>query len=141
MEHISEHSFGVIPLRRVNQQWEVFLIQHRGAGHWAFPKGHPEEGETPEETAQRELREETGLHLVKWLPYPPLEEAYLFKRHDSLVHKKVTYFIAEVEGEVHLQPQEIAAGRWLALEEALDLITFEEGKRICRRLTELLTST
>jgi 8-oxo-dGTP pyrophosphatase MutT (NUDIX family) len=134
-----EYSFGIIPLRRIGRQWEVFLIQHRGAGHWAFPKGHAEEGETSQETAQREMQEETGLRLVNWLPYPPLEETYRFNRHGKLVDKRVTYFIAEVTGEVCLQSQEIAAGRWLNLKEALDLITFTEGKRICQRLMELFT--
>ena len=56
-----EKSCGAIVYRQRDSWVEVLLICHKNGGHWAFPKGHVEKQETEEETALREIREETGL--------------------------------------------------------------------------------
>lgn len=133
-----QHSYGIIPLRFHKNEWQVFLIR-QWAGHWGFPKGHPEPLETPRETAQRELFEETGLSVVKFLPFEELHEHYTFTHAGKKIEKEVTYFMAEVEGEERLQQEEIGHGKWISLPDALKTITFEEGRNICleaqRRLT------
>ena len=91
-----DESFGVIPLRKGQKHWEVFLIQHNRSGYWGFPKGHAEEGETPQEAAFRELKEETNLELVHLLQKEPLMEQYTFMMDGLRVFKRVSYFIAEV---------------------------------------------
>ncbi len=137
MQH--EHSFGIIPLRRFQGCWQVFLIQHR-AGHWSFPKGHQDGSETPQETAKRELFEETGLSVVQFLPFKELEEYYIFRKSDeTVIKKRVTYFMAEAEGDVKLQMEELAEGKWASLSEAMDLITFKEALKICSEVQSLLT--
>lgn len=55
-----EVSYGIVPLRYMEGGWQILLIRHH-AGHWTFPKGHADRGESPQQTAERELREETGL--------------------------------------------------------------------------------
>lgn len=55
-----EKSCGAVVVREDAGQKEILLIRHN-AGHWAFPKGHMEEGETEVQTASREIQEETGL--------------------------------------------------------------------------------
>lgn len=64
MENKEDKSFGVIPVFK-NDGGEYFfcLVKHR-AGHWGFPKGHPDVDESEEETAKRELLEETGINTV-----------------------------------------------------------------------------
>ena len=42
---------------------EILLIKHIKSGYWSFPKGHVENGETEEETAKREIKEETGIDV------------------------------------------------------------------------------
>jgi len=125
---MNEESYGIIPCR----EGEFFLVQHQ-AGHWGFPKGHAESGESPEETARRELFEETNLKVVRLLTPTPLVEQYTFLRYGKRIEKQVTYFLAQVEGEVALQGDEIAQGRWVSFEEAAELITFPEGKELCQR--------
>ena len=49
---------------RPEEQIEILLIRHKNGGHWAFPKGHVEKKETEEDTALREIREETGLEVL-----------------------------------------------------------------------------
>jgi bis(5'-nucleosidyl)-tetraphosphatase len=62
MEIVVEHQYsaGIITYKTDNDHIEYLLLQY-GAGHWDFPKGHIEAGETQQETAHRELQEETGL--------------------------------------------------------------------------------
>ncbi len=137
---MEDHSFGVIPLKRMpDGSWVVFLILHRRGAHWSFPKGHKESHkEDPFIAAERELLEETGLHIVQPFFFPPLEEFYTFRHHGKSVHKKVTYYIAEVAGDPILQEVEIEDGKWVALLEAPLVLTFKEARAICHRVIQLL---
>ena len=58
-----EKSCGAIVFRKFHGNIELLLIKHANGGHWSFPKGHVEEGETEVETALREVHEETGLTI------------------------------------------------------------------------------
>ena len=127
--------FGIIPLRCIEGEWQVFLIRHV-AEHWAFPKGHPIEGETHKQTATRELKEETGFSVVNFLDKPTLQENYRVGDRD----KTVTYFLAEVEGEMVLNPNEIQEGRWESLSECHNIVTFSEARKMCLRLQSFFSS-
>lgn len=135
---IQERSFGIIPLQKSGKEWQVLLINHRQGGYWAFPKGHPEDGENAEQAARRELHEETGLTIVKFLSDETLKESYSFFRGKTFVHKEVVYFIAEVEGKLILQEGEVFESRWVPLKEAEHQITYPESKNLCRKTLELL---
>lgn len=134
---ITEKSYGVIPLRQEGKSWQVYLVCHN-AGHWAFPKGHPEAEESAQQTAARELSEETGLSIVRFLSFPPIEEQYSYTRDNQKFDKTVTYYFAEVEGDVKLQEAEISEGCWLDLEKAQEQITFPEGRAICAQVEKTL---
>src|SRR5260221_4761568 len=96
-----DQSYGIVPLRKTNA-WQVLLVRHK-SGHWTLPKGHPELNETPLECAKRELFEETGLTVQKLLNETTLVEEYQFMSRSIRIHKRVDYFIAEVEGVVKIQ--------------------------------------
>lgn len=132
-----ESSYGIIPLRIQQNEWQVLLIQHH-AGHWAFPKGHADPGETPEQAAERELKEETGLTILRFLSPDPLSESYFFMVQGQRISKTVQYFLALVEGDIIIQEREIKDSQWTSLSQALDCITFKEGKRICLQANEFL---
>jgi 8-oxo-dGTP pyrophosphatase MutT (NUDIX family) len=130
MERVSEHSWGIIPLRKNEEgRWQVFLVQHR-AGHWSMPKGHPEVGETPLETAKRELFEETGLRVEEILTNGPFEEHYMFRHAGRLIDKTVSYFLARVSGRESIDFDELSSAKWVDLDEAEQAFTFKEGKKI-----------
>lgn len=133
-----EESFGVVPLSKKDDQWHVFLIQHRKAGYWGFPKGHAEPGESAKEAAFRELKEETNLEIIRFLQEEPLVEKYQFLKAGKRVAKQVSYFIAEVIGKVKLQKHEIASGIWLLLPQALEKVTHKEGKEILSHVAKIL---
>jgi 8-oxo-dGTP pyrophosphatase MutT (NUDIX family) len=132
-----EISYGIIPLQWHHNHWQVLLIQHH-AGHWSFPKGHVDPGESPQQAAERELQEETGLTVQRYLLSDPMMESYIFTLHGQRVSKIVHYFLALVKGEVVIQEREIQNSQWLTLAEAHARMTFKEGKRICLQVSEFL---
>lgn len=133
-----EESFGVIPLSKQNGRWLVFLIQHAKGRYWGFPKGHGEEGETPQESAIRELKEETNLDLVHFIDTPPIVEEYWFQLKGERVHKRVVYFVAIVEGTISLQKEEIQDGAWVGFPETFDIATHPEAKTILNQVHQLI---
>jgi 8-oxo-dGTP pyrophosphatase MutT (NUDIX family) len=137
---MEEKSYGIIPLKMGEDGWKVLLIRHR-AGHWAFPKGRPEEGETPEAAAIRELAEETGLSIVQFLDKVPVSETYIFRRGDNLIYKTVSYFLSLVTGSVKLQEEELDDYAWVLLGEAKSKITFPEGKNLCAEIEKRLSKS
>jgi bis(5'-nucleosidyl)-tetraphosphatase len=132
-----DKSYGIIPLSLHEGLWQVLLIQHQ-AGHWAFPKGHADLGEPPQHAAERELKEETGLTVQRYLSSDPLSERYHFTLDGELVQKNVHYFLALVKGQVAIQAREIQASEWLTLPQAHQRITFKEGKHVCAQVDEFL---
>ncbi len=133
-------SYGIVPLQKHENSWKVFLVRHQSGGHWSFPKGHPEEGESPQETAERELKEETGLEVTRYLDCPEVVEAYRFHHEGILVDKTVRFHFAEVTSEVSLQAAEILEGKWLFLSELLDYVTFDEERKLYQNVIKILKS-
>lgn len=133
-----DESFGVIPLSKAKGRWEVFIIQHNRSGYWGFPKGHAEANETPEEAAFRELKEETNLELKNFLQAEPVAEQYTFMMDGKRVFKRVFYFIAEVEGTIELQKQEIHDGKWVPFPDVYNQVTHQEGKALLTQVEKLL---
>jgi bis(5'-nucleosidyl)-tetraphosphatase len=133
-----EESFGIIPLRKHQGAWEVFLIQHIKGHYWGFPKGHAEDNETPIESAFRELKEETNLEPVDCLRTDPFIEQYQFTIKGERISKRVLYFVAEVTGNVILQSIEIQNGVWVLFDQAMEKITHAEGKSILSQVATIL---
>lgn len=129
---VNDFSCGVVPYRVVDGERQFLLIQHN-AGHWAFPKGHPEKGESDLQAARRELFEETGIAEVTIDEGHPFEEAYSFtKRSGKQVNKRVVYYLGEVTGdqEIELQEEEVADHAWGNAEKTRKRLTFDEGKAL-----------
>lgn len=132
-----DQSFGIIPIKKEGEEWLFLLVQHH-AGHWAFPKGHPDPLERPEETATRELREETGLLVDSFWEGLVLEENYSFEWEGVTVLKRVAYFVAQVSGSLMPQPEEIRQACWCDANTALERLSFEESRRLCQAVIRRL---
>lgn len=141
MKTKSDLSYGVMPLRKCSAEWQTLLVQHRNGNHYGFPKGHPEPGELPQQTASRELCEETGLKVIGILRQDPFWESYFFQHSGILIRKKVGYFPALVQGELAIQEEEIAIALWVSLQEALQLLSFKESRSLCIKLFDFLHSS
>lgn len=105
-------------------------MKHLNGDHWGFPKGHAEKGESPKEAAERELHEETGMKIIRYLPEPYLTETYQIIRGFHLVEKTVRFYFAEVTTPYVLQKEELIEGKWLPLKELLSYVTFPEEKEL-----------
>lgn len=133
-----EHSCGIVPLKKEGSNIYVLLIVHKGGKHWGFPKGHKDPGESDQQTAERELKEETGLVISRFLSKKPYIETYTFYKFHQKTHKKVSYFPAFVEGDLVLQLDEIIDARWISIGQADQHLTFKEAKEICNKVITLL---
>ena len=137
--HNWQGSCGIIPLAKSSGEWKVFLIQHRNyEQYWTCPKGRVESGETPEITAIRELKEETGLEVHRFLQKEPLLEEFYWINNGERQLKSVLFFVAEVKGEVSLQNQEISHGEWVSLSLAISRVAHPEGKETLRKVEKIL---
>ena len=127
-------SSGGVIFRTVNGQFEVALIS-RGKV-WCLPKGLIEQGETTEETALREVKEETGLEgeIVKKIG----EISYNFfrrKRYFKTVH---FYLLRHVGGSVNNHDFEADRVRWFPISEALQVLTYVNEIRTLKKAKEML---
>lgn len=126
--YLREKSCGAVIYRKEeNGELLFLLIKHKNGGHWSFPKGHIEAGETELITAHREILEETGLDVE-------IDSRFRFEMEYSpkpRVLKKVIFFVGEAKtAEVVPQPEEIMDIRWFPFSEALSSLTHEESKKL-----------
>jgi bis(5'-nucleosidyl)-tetraphosphatase len=135
-----DQSFGIVPFYRDGNSYYVFMLKHLG-GYWSFPKGHPEKGETPLETATRELKEESGLEVAEvFINCEALEENYTFTQKHEVIMKNVKYYLARVVDPkaILIDLGEVIDGKWVEVNEAPMHLTFEDAKRICRNVSQIL---
>jgi bis(5'-nucleosidyl)-tetraphosphatase len=135
---MKDECFGIVPIFANKTDSLFLLIQHQ-AGHWGFPKGHANPGESALETAKRELEEETGIRDCEVLEEPSFVEHYSFVKKGEPIAKTVTYFLAFVNSmEVQLQEAEIQNSAWICFEEAVKLITFDANRQVLREVKAYL---
>ena len=133
-----EKSCGAVVYKKENNEIFILLLKHN-AGHWSFPKGHVEEDETEQQTALREIKEETNLDVTidngfrKVSTYSPKEG----------VMKDVIFFVSELkedEAEEKAQECEIQELGWFSYEEAMNIITYDNDKNILQEANKYIRS-
>jgi tRNA nucleotidyltransferase (CCA-adding enzyme) len=131
-----EKSCGVIVYRYNNGSTEFLAVKSKAFGHWGFPKGHVENGESEEETAKREVLEETGLEIGICSGF---REGIEYSPKEGII-KEVIYYIGKSQGsDVNIQQEEIEDYRWLNFHEMFEMLTFENDKKILTEAKDFLT--
>lgn len=127
---IDERSYGIIPLIKGDKGYKVLLVKLSSGNHWSFPKGRAEALESPKETAERELFEETGLSVYRYISENSITETYHVQRGGAAKSKRVDYFIAEVKGDIVIQTEEILEYILVDPHEVNDWLTHDAAKNV-----------
>ena len=144
-----EKSIGGVVFRKSEDEIKYLLLKYK-SGHWSFPKGHIENGETREETAKREIQEETGLADIKIIPGFEARERYWYlagkeerterreKNRGILVFKKVFYYLAETNKEDIILSDEHTDYSWLDYAKAKKLATYKNSQRVLEEAAKFI---
>ena len=130
----------VKPLRGhgVKKEKILYLLLHYTARHWDLPKGHIEKGEKPEEAAQREVKEETGIKDIEFIPGFKETIKYFYKRDGKNFFKIVVFFLAKTKTKKVKISYEHRGFKWLPHKEALAQLTFKNAKDVLKKADKFL---
>jgi bis(5'-nucleosidyl)-tetraphosphatase len=145
-----EKSVGAVVFRRQGEKTIMYLLLHYPGGHWDFPKGHVEIGESEEETLRREVKEETGIEDLEIMPSARSNVRYFYRAKDSEkerrkkegkfvnVSKKVVYYLAETKTKNIKISEEHLNFDWLGYGDALNRITYDNSKNVLKEANKHL---
>ncbi len=134
-----EKSAGAIVFRREDNKIKYLLIQY-GWGHWEFPRGLIERGESLEETARREIKEEVGMKDIEFIPGFKEWFKFFFKLKGKNIIKIATFLLAETKTKEVKLSHEHKDYVWLEYEEALEKLTFKNSKEVFKKANDFLSS-
>ena len=139
MNKVEAKSYGVIPIFKDKNSFNILLVKNSKGGHWGLPKGTPEKDEKPIDTAKRELFEETGIKDIEIKSEPTLEEKYDFEQNGSAYSKTNTYYLGFVnkmtEGN---QLDQIDELKWVKINKAQNTLTHQSAIDVVNKLAKLL---
>ncbi len=140
LTRVEETSAGGLVLDRSGASPRAALIarlDRRGLLRWSLPKGHIEPGETAEQAAEREVREETGIvgHVLGALGTID----FWFVADDQRIHKTVHHFLLEADsGTLSAADVEVDEVAWVPLAEVAERLAYEDERRLIDRVPEEL---
>jgi 8-oxo-dGTP diphosphatase len=132
-------SSGGVIFRRHGNDFEVALISVKGGKNWCLPKGLVDRGETPEVTAVREVKEESGLlgRIVDSLG--EITYWYYIQGENAKCRKTVHFFLMEYEsGSTSQHDFEVDGAEWLPIDAAIERISFKGDREILERARKKL---
>ena len=137
-----EKSVGAVVFRRRGENTIMYLLLHYPSGHWGFPKGHVEKGETEEETMRREIKEETGIDDLEIIPGFKRQNRYYYrakgeerkerKENGKFINitKRVVFYLAETRTKNVKVSFEHTGYEWLGYADALKRVTYANSKKV-----------
>jgi bis(5'-nucleosidyl)-tetraphosphatase len=128
---VPELAAGAVVMRNA----EILLLHEIEEDRWCFPKGHVDPGESLEEAARREIREEAGLTDVELGPEVG-EVSYRFfsPRRSANIHKTSVYFLGSSPASaVTLEAATFDQFQWVSFQQARQLVTFDADRSILAR--------
>jgi 8-oxo-dGTP pyrophosphatase MutT (NUDIX family) len=131
-----EFSSGGVIIKRHGGELRILLIKD-GYGHWTWPKGNIEKGESPPEAAIREIGEEVGLKKIRLIDKVS-DIKYFYRLKGRLRFKTVYLYLFEARGEEALKvlKSEIEEAQWLSPEAALEKVEYRGSKEVLKKAIE-----
>jgi 8-oxo-dGTP diphosphatase len=119
----------------IKDKKEVLLIKNP-SNIWTFPKGHIEKGETKEQAAIREVKEETNIdaEIVDYLG----EISYFFTWSGVRIYKTVYFFLMRYVSGIPVPSWEVKDARFFSIEKASKLLKYKGDKQIFQKALEKL---
>ena len=143
LRRVEEVSAGGLVLDRAGSAARGALIGRLDKGgrlRWSFPKGHVEDGETPAQTAVREVAEETGIRGRVLAPLGVID--FWFTAVDRRVHKTVHHYLLLAEGgDLCDDDAEVAAVAWVPLGELPARLTYGDERLLLDKVPRLLAES
>jgi len=130
-------SAGII-VYTVKDKVIYYLLLHYPAGHWEFPKGKIEGGESKHVAAVRELQEETGLTAQIQPGFEEQFSYYLRDREGGVIFKTVFFFVGCTKQEQVTISHEHRGSAWMVYEEALHELTYQNAKDLLQKAHSFL---
>lgn len=134
---LREHSAGAV-IYRVEDGDFKFLILKYGLGHWDFPKGNVEKGESELETVKREVLEETGIDQIEIIDGFKERVGYYYRMKGNLIYKTVNYYLARTEQREVKLSHEHEDYAWVTVDEALRYIKHKNSINVLNKAYEFL---
>ena len=126
-------SAGGVAYRRNRDSIDIVLIQTSSESRWQLPKGIVDPGESNEEAAVREVREEAGIDCQIVLELEPIDYWYV-ERHGKTperIHKTVHFYLMQyVEGDVADHDDEVSEARWVEINDASKMLAFATERSV-----------
>jgi NTP pyrophosphohydrolases including oxidative damage repair enzymes len=133
-----ERSAGFVVFTEQEGSRRLYLLLHYPSGHWDFPKGHVEQGESDLRAALRELREETGLTDIEVVFGFRKEISYFFTEAGERVLKTVVYYLGRSRTtEVRLSAEH-KGYEWLPYEDAISRLKFRTSREVLEAAEKFL---
>jgi 8-oxo-dGTP pyrophosphatase MutT (NUDIX family) len=139
---LRELSFGGVVVRGsvADGSAEVVTIVPRGKTVLALPKGGADANESGEQTAVREVREETGIHATVRAELG--EVTYWYRRSGRSVRKTVRFYLCDyVSGSTDDHDHEVEEARWVPLADAHDLLAYPGERQMIAKARSLLADS
>lgn len=133
METRKQVSAGGAAFREIDGKFEVALVLMIPEMRWQLPKGIIDPGETPEQAALREVREEAGIECELIEPIETIEYWFVDSRSGTpiRIHKFVHFYLMRyVSGDVADHDHEVAEARWFRVDEAISTLAFDSEKSV-----------
>lgn len=138
-----ERSAGAVIFRDSQKGREYLLLHHQpmgtarasrpaSMGHWSFPKGHVEKGETTERTVRREVKEETGIAKFEFIPNFKHTIRYFVNYDGEKRMKFVAFFLCSTKQKKVTISSEHQGYKWLFYEQAIQTITYASDKQVLK---------
>lgn len=128
---------GVVFRRSSKKKIEILVCQHSQHHGWVFPKGLIDKGEKKEDTATREVEEETGIKGKIIKPLEPIQFWYVWEGEKR--KKTVYYFLMEeAGGDIEKHDNEMEKVEWLAHEEVESRLTYKSEKEVWDEARKLI---
>ena len=141
MAMYDEISAGAV-LHIVDENFEIkYLVLNYSYGHWDFPKGNIENGETEIETIKREVMEETAINDIILIEGFRQQISYRYRKKSKIVNKTVIYYLAETRTKKVVLSFEHINFAWLDFNHALEKLSFDNSKKVLTNANEFLTTS